>query len=400
MEEQKHKYFFPMKNMVINTLAGFLKKDKYRDYEAQRTESTSYFQDHIDHYRDLLGFYKQELEQIIHHTSQRSINAYFHELSNNLEGLIESREALAFVEEIQQWNAEEMTRFQGEIQKGEEQYFAHDDRKRKHLEEYEVDEYFPFLFGLGSLRGNDIPIGKKKVTNYNFYCADVRSKLYDEGFVDEFLAVYDSLYEELVEPVRTYGGLWSKGELQSQLRENGTPKPVVFVEGVLDIEYTQKAAQLLGKEDLIRQVEFKVGDGHPNLDNIWRSLKTNWEENPRRILLLYDCDVSPHNEHVGTYFRQTMPAVPGAPIEKGIENLFPLSTILRAIKANPALVDVTSMDRTQRGVKSTVTKYAINTHEKRNLCNWLLENGTAEDFQHFGVVFELIERFLSGSGSE
>jgi len=37
---------------------------------------------------------------------------------------------------------------------------------------------------------------------------------------------------------------------------------------------------------------------------------------------------------------------------------------------------------------------SINKDEKGNLCNWLCENGTAEDFAHFKAVFQVIEEIV------
>ena len=35
-------------------------------------------------------------------------------------------------------------------------------------------------------------------------------------------------------------------------------------------------------------------------------------------------------------------------------------------------------------------KWAVNRSQKTNLCNWLCENGTVDDFQHFSVIFDLL----------
>jgi hypothetical protein len=37
----------------------------------------------------------------------------------------------------------------------------------------------------------------------------------------------------------------------------------------------------------------------------------------------------------------------------------------------------------------------VNKDEKGNLCEWLCEHGTAEDFAGFHVVFDLIESELT-----
>ena len=39
-------------------------------------------------------------------------------------------------------------------------------------------------------------------------------------------------------------------------------------------------------------------------------------------------------------------------------------------------------------------KWAVTDSEKANLCDWLCENGTPEDFQHFNLIFDLVEEAL------
>ena len=36
-------------------------------------------------------------------------------------------------------------------------------------------------------------------------------------------------------------------------------------------------------------------------------------------------------------------------------------------------------------------KWTVNDDEKKNLCDWICENGTAEDFASFTVVFDLLK---------
>ena len=40
---------------------------------------------------------------------------------------------------------------------------------------------------------------------------------------------------------------------------------------------------------------------------------------------------------------------------------------------------------------SSPENWAVDGDEKRNLCDWLCENGTADDFQHFREIFNLLE---------
>ena len=43
-------------------------------------------------------------------------------------------------------------------------------------------------------------------------------------------------------------------------------------------------------------------------------------------------------------------------------------------------------------VSSSLT---VNKDEKKNLCRWICENGTEDDFSDFGLLFDLISEFLA-----
>ena len=45
--------------------------------------------------------------------------------------------------------------------------------------------------------------------------------------------------------------------------------PFLYVEGTTDGKYLRRAAQLLDKEELLKDVEIKDGQGIPGLKNIW-----------------------------------------------------------------------------------------------------------------------------------
>ncbi|HEC1758030.1 TPA: hypothetical protein R1711_001286, partial [Campylobacter lari] len=48
-----------------------------------------------------------------------------------------------------------------------------------------------------------------------------------------------------------------------------------------------------------------------------------------------------------------------------------------------------------RGKEKTISdKHSVNKDEKVNLCNWICENGTEEDFENFKVILEIIDEFL------
>ncbi len=74
-------------------------------------------------------------------------------------------------------------------------------------------------------------------------------------------------------------------EILSEIRQHS--KPIVFVEGDYDIRYLRKAAELLGKSDLIDKVQLKDGCGYGNLDKVWKSYNNPISEAlPYKIMAL------------------------------------------------------------------------------------------------------------------
>ena len=175
-------------------------------------------------------------------------------------------------------------------------------------------------------------------------------------------------------------------------------KPVTFVEGDYDIRYLQKAAELLGKNDVLERVELSDGSGFGNLDKIWKSFDSRLAYvTPRKVFLIYDCDTGKTDADKGCVMKRIIPTVASSPIAKGIENLFSSETIDSVRAANPQFIDVTpEIKKVVRGVEENLpAKLEINVDEKRNLCNWLCEHGTARDFAGFRAVLDLIELALA-----
>ena len=86
----------------------------------------------------------------------------------------------------------------------------------------------------------------------------------------------------------------------------------------------------------------------------------------------------------------------GHPIEKGIENLFTQETMEKARSHKSAFIDVTDAHtKIERGDRSHIPEtWTVNDNEKQHLCDWLCENGAVEDFQHFQVIFDLLDEIL------
>ena len=119
-------------------------------------------------------------------------------------------------------------------------------------------------------------------------------------------------------------------------------------------------------------------------------------------MLLFDCDYRESSQTNGTRMRRKIDFQNGHPVEKGIENLFSRTTLEKAIAHNRAFIDVEPerlaiYDGAERTIRET---WWVNENRKTNLCNWLCENGTVDDFQHFNVIFDLLGEAFGGSENQ
>ena len=173
-------------------------------------------------------------------------------------------------------------------------------------------------------------------------------------------------------------------------------KPVLFMDGKTDVKYLQKAAELLNQDSVLENLQLKDGEGYGNLNKIWKIFDSKLSGMiPQKVILLHDCD-KPGCHTKGKAFRRNIPRQEGHPLEKGIENLFEKPTIEKAQMHKTAFIVITTEHKKFKpNEEETIPeKWEVNDDEKNNLCNWLCENGTAEDFKHFQVIFNLLEKIL------
>ncbi|MCY4528323.1 MAG: AAA family ATPase, partial [Chloroflexi bacterium] len=170
--------------------------------------------------------------------------------------------------------------------------------------------------------------------------------------------------------------------------------PVLLTEGDTDCRYLERAAELLGKEATLDSFVVRAADGSANLTKVWRHPMPGLFA--QKVLLLFDCDENKPNGNRGQILQRSVPFCPDNPIPSGIENLFSRQTLEKARLHSSAFIDIEhEHQRTHRGVQAVIPeKWAVNSDEKTNLCDWLCENGTAEDFAHFQAVFDLLEEAI------
>lgn len=198
-----------------------------------------------------------------------------------------------------------------------------------------------------------------------------------------------------------YEHLKDSSTFQKEIREliEAARQPLLFLEGATDIDYLRAAARRLGRGGTLDRFRLIDAVGKPHLDKIWAAYHAHLYTSVHELwILLYDCDTSINEASAGNIFRRKIPSRE-SPIKKGIENLFCLDTLQRAIAFKPDFIDIVeSHRRVERGTAIVVPEcWSVNKDEKRNLCDWLCENGSAEDFGGFSVVFDILDSILVAS---
>ena len=171
----------------------------------------------------------------------------------------------------------------------------------------------------------------------------------------------------------------------------------MVVEGTTDIKYIQNAAKLLNKNELLDKLKLIDGGGSGRMKKYWDGASKLPDSIPQKTILLFDCDHKGNFDHKGNLFKRKIPMQNDHPIKKGIENLFDLKTLRKAKKYKRSFIDIKSEHEEEvRGEKKTIPEiWTVNSDEKSNLCDWLCENGTADEFQQFCELFRLLEDVLS-----
>jgi len=206
------------------------------------------------------------------------------------------------------------------------------------------------------------------------------------GDFSEFVVAYEAFRETARH----------REEIKHEIEQHS--KPVVFVEGDYDIRYLNKAAELLGRADVLNKIQLKDGVGFGNLDKIWKSYNNSISEVvPNKIILLYDCDTNKQDNIKNLVYKRMIPQVAENPIKIGIENLFSEETIDKVEAENPQFIDIDEGSRSRVRGEDVVTpaKKSVNRDEKGNMCNWLCKNGSINDFSGFASAIDIIELIVN-----
>ncbi|MDE0405265.1 MAG: AAA family ATPase [Nitrospira sp.] len=176
-------------------------------------------------------------------------------------------------------------------------------------------------------------------------------------------------------------------------------KPLIFVDGKTDVEYHKKAAKMLGFNSMLDKTEFRDSGGM--LGNIWKGL-TNDHVEHKKVIVLHDPEERVESDTRANVYRRRIRKIECHPIQKGVENLFSKKTLEKAIEYKTAFIDITdAYQKRERGEIVPVPEaWTVNENEKTNLCIWLCENGTVEDFEHFRPALEMLREILEETHEE
>ncbi|RWX03817.1 hypothetical protein [Flavobacterium cerinum] len=382
---------FPFRNWAYNSLLKFYKVGFMARFSKAEMNIKEWADEDFDvqFYQDRIPSFENELIQIIDTTTQETIDYYFKTLAEDLNYAKQLLKEDYLLEQIHEYNKEKLEKFNELVETKTEEYFKSSNRQKAHLEQYE-ETIHPF-FGTSSMFSSGAKTVQK--TNYNFYCIEDKLEYIDPKIIDDYLPFLKEQFELLKDVSNKYGFLWQDGKIKSKAGDVINLKTILFCEGDIDVTLIQKAAEVLNKNQVLENIELRYRGSCNNLDKLWSILTdNNWETVPQKKILLYDCDTNRPDEDFGHIYRRTIPKIETNIIQRGIENLFPKETIEKALEHKKEFVDFKIISGTERGISYEKTETIVNKNEKRNFCNWLLENGGIEDFKHFQVIFDIIKQ--------
>ena len=171
-------------------------------------------------------------------------------------------------------------------------------------------------------------------------------------------------------------------------------KPLVLTEGETDPEYIKASLNSLGRTDILEKLNIEwvgrrnkqgsVNTGVSGLNNTRNVLEANPNILKHKLLLLYDCDAAKPTEDIGFLSIRTIPKnEENTKVRKGIENLFPME--LFSDKFYGQKIETDDYGASRR----------IGDFKKVEFCTWICAEGqTAENFQNFSVIIEILDELL------
>jgi ABC-type lipoprotein export system ATPase subunit len=224
---------------------------------------------------------------------------------------------------------------------------------------------------------------------------------------ERILPVQRDSYQELqIANERFYTKITDQeGRISDLQNENGRlatsiaeERSQIYFEGTTDIDYVKKAAECLGKSSIFDTADMRDGGGQNPMKTHHKSIKAALGKVPvlAKHLYIFDCDTDVQEaDDSEVLFKRHISPVSVNPVKKGIENLLTKTTLEKARSHNGAFVLVRNIREQLAESVNESEEWEIPDGQKRNLCDWLISNGTNEDFNGFTEVLDKIAKLLN-----
>ena len=177
--------------------------------------------------------------------------------------------------------------------------------------------------------------------------------------------------------------------------------PVLYFEGQTDVKYVKRAADLLGRTELLNGADIQHANGVGNLKKAWAGRNTLLAGRiGSKVVLVADCDSDQNDDARGMLIWRRIQKIDDNPVKCGIENLFSRETLQKALDDDSSFVKEVVTRKDPRVADSIEEEnWILDDAWKSALCDWLCKHGTTDDFQHFKAVFDMLEDVLRQANS-
>ena len=234
-------------------------------------------------------------------------------------------------------------------------------------------------------------LGMKKTFGEEWF--EVKNMPTGELITTERFSEFENAYNVLKETEKF------EDEVKTKIIANNIP--IIYVEGPTDVLYIKKAYELYQKACDNFEVEIigektEAGTRNSNnkaLSNAQKLLSTNLNILKQKVILLNDPEESiEEKDYEELLYIRKIPQLTQNPLQKGIENLFKQDFIEKVEKNFSS--DFSYL------MKGWVKKNFKIDSNKQDICDWICQNGTKEDFKNFEKIFEIIEKIINEKSIE
>lgn len=217
---------YAFRNLAVNSVLNFQKEEFVYDFfnyfqSKSPIRSSAFFGEEtyknklaikVEKYTATLQSFENEIKQVIHTTHQTVINQYFEELREYKEWLgIIDESKLSFT--FSSWNDDTYAEFLKKVDEESAKYFQSENRKMKHLEEYETPDSWSILNLLSHAQYGQPKMAKQR--NYNFYTIEMIPDILDLQFFPTYVSFLTGVIEQFNSLVTKYIAQYDNGKIVS-----------------------------------------------------------------------------------------------------------------------------------------------------------------------------------------